>query len=134
LQSPSRLWIAALRLPRPVLDYLDEHGFPIRYSYVKQPWPISMYQTVFATEPGSAEMPSAGRPFTPELVTTLVSAGVQFAPLCCTPASPAWSSTNRRTKSSIACRATPPNASTWRDATGAGSLPLVPPSCARSKR
>ena len=81
LQSPSRLWIAALQLPRPMLDYLDEHGFPIRYSYVKQPWPISMYQTVFATEPGSAEMPSAGRPFTPELVTTLVSRGVQFAPL-----------------------------------------------------
>ena len=33
----------------------------------------AMYQTVFATEPGSAEMPSAGRPFTPELVTRLVS-------------------------------------------------------------
>ena len=40
-----------------------------------------MYQTVFATEPGSAEMPSAGRPFTPELVTRLVSTGVQIAPL-----------------------------------------------------
>jgi S-adenosylmethionine:tRNA ribosyltransferase-isomerase len=36
---------------------------------------------VFATEPGSAEMPSAGRPFTVELVTRLVSAGVQIAPL-----------------------------------------------------
>lgn len=81
LTSPSRLWIAAVQLPSPVLPYLDEHGFPIRYSYVTQPWPISMYQTVFATEPGSAEMPSAGRPFTPELVTRLVSLGVQFAPL-----------------------------------------------------
>jgi S-adenosylmethionine:tRNA ribosyltransferase-isomerase len=40
-----------------------------------------MYQTVFATEPGSAEMPSAGRPFTPELVTRLVSRGVQIAPI-----------------------------------------------------
>ena len=40
-----------------------------------------MYQTVFATEPGSAEMPSAARPFTPELVTRLVSSGVQIAPL-----------------------------------------------------
>ena len=40
-----------------------------------------MYQTVFATEPGSAEMPSAGRPFTPELVTRLISQGVQIAPL-----------------------------------------------------
>ena len=54
---------------------------PIRYSYVPKPWPASMYQTVFATEPGSAEMPSAGRPFTPELVTRLVSGGIQIAPL-----------------------------------------------------
>ncbi|RPJ69995.1 MAG: S-adenosylmethionine:tRNA ribosyltransferase-isomerase, partial [Acidobacteria bacterium] len=52
-----------------------------RYGYVRHPWPISMYQTVFAIEPGSAEMPSAGRPFTPELVTRLVSQGVQIAPL-----------------------------------------------------
>jgi S-adenosylmethionine:tRNA ribosyltransferase-isomerase len=81
LKSPSRLWMAALQLPSPVPQYLDDHGFPIRYSYVKQPWPISMYQTVFANEPGSAEMPSAGRPFTPELVTRLVSRGIQIAPL-----------------------------------------------------
>jgi S-adenosylmethionine:tRNA ribosyltransferase-isomerase len=40
-----------------------------------------MYQTVFATEMGSAEMPSAGRPFTPELVTRLVAAGIQVAPI-----------------------------------------------------
>ena len=40
-----------------------------------------MYQTVFANETGSAEMPSAGRPFTPELVTRLVSSGIQIAPL-----------------------------------------------------
>jgi len=81
LESASRLWIAALTLPSPVLQYLDDYGFPIRYSYVKRPWPASIYQTVFATEPGSAEMPSAGRPFTPELVTRLVSRGIQIAPL-----------------------------------------------------
>ena len=79
--SRSRLWIAALHLPGAVVPYLDEHGFPIRYGYVKKSWPNSMYQTVFATEPGSAEMPSAGRPFTPELVTRLVAHGVQIAPL-----------------------------------------------------
>src|SRR5204863_149591 len=61
--------------------YLDRNGFPIRYKYVPDRWPSSMYQTVFATEPGSAEMPSAARPFTPELVTRLVSRGVQLAPL-----------------------------------------------------
>jgi S-adenosylmethionine:tRNA ribosyltransferase-isomerase len=79
--AASRLWIAALRLPDAVPAYLETFGFPIRYRYVTQSWPASMYQTVFATEPGSAEMPSAGRPFTPELVTALVSRGVQVAPL-----------------------------------------------------
>ena len=81
IDSRSRLWIAAAQLPGGVVPYLGEHGFPIRYGYVKAPWPSAMYQTVFATEPGSAEMPSAGRPFTPELVTRLVSRGVGIAPL-----------------------------------------------------
>ena len=81
LDAPSRLWIAALELAEPVLPYLERFGSPIRYSYVPASWPESMYQTVFATEPGSAEMPSAGRPFTPELVTRLVSSGIQIAPL-----------------------------------------------------
>jgi S-adenosylmethionine:tRNA ribosyltransferase-isomerase len=75
------LWIAALIVPDSVPEYLARFGFPIRYGYVKQPWPTSMYQTVFATEMGSAEMPSAGRPFTAELVTRLVSSGIQIAPV-----------------------------------------------------
>jgi len=62
-------------------DYLERYGFPIRYSYVKQSWPTNYYQTVYVTEKGSAEMPSAGRAFTPELITRLVARGVQFAPL-----------------------------------------------------
>jgi S-adenosylmethionine:tRNA ribosyltransferase-isomerase len=81
LDAQSRLWIAALELAEPVLPYLERFGSPIRYSYVAQSWPESMYQTVFANEPGSAEMPSAARPFTPELVTRLVSAGIQIAPV-----------------------------------------------------
>jgi S-adenosylmethionine:tRNA ribosyltransferase-isomerase len=81
LEAPSRLWMAAPQLAEPVLPYLERFGSPIRYSYVTGSWPGSMYQTVFATEPGSAEMPSAGRPFTPELVARLVSSGVQMAPL-----------------------------------------------------
>lgn len=81
LRSPSRLWLAAMDIGGDVPGYLARHGFPIRYSYVKRPWPSSMYQTVFATEPGSAEMPSAGRPFTAELVTALVSRGIQIAPI-----------------------------------------------------
>jgi S-adenosylmethionine:tRNA ribosyltransferase-isomerase len=81
LVSRSRLWTAAVELPEPIDAYLDEHGSPIRYSHVGTSWPKEMYQTVFATDPGSAEMPSAGRPFTRELVTRLVSRGVQIAPL-----------------------------------------------------
>jgi S-adenosylmethionine:tRNA ribosyltransferase-isomerase len=77
----TRLWIAALDLPQDLHTYLDEHGFPIRYSYVKQGWPGSYYQTVYANEPGSAEMPSAGRAFTPELITRLVARGIQIGPL-----------------------------------------------------
>ena len=40
----------------------------------------SAYQNVYATEPGSAEMPSAGRPFTPEVITRLVAKGVGVHP------------------------------------------------------
>ncbi len=81
--APVRLWVAELRLPRhrSLHDYLNQHGFPIRYGYVKDAWPGSYYQTVYATEPGSAEMPSAGRPFTTELLTQLAARGVQVAPL-----------------------------------------------------
>ena len=76
-----RLAIACLDLDSPLEEYLCRHGRAIRYGYVHEPWPISAYQTVFATEPGSAEMPSAGRPFTAELVTRLVSSGVLVAPI-----------------------------------------------------
>jgi S-adenosylmethionine:tRNA ribosyltransferase-isomerase len=74
-----RLWRA--RLSTAVIPYLLRHGKPIRYSYVSRPWPIEAYQTVFATWPGSAEMPSAARPFTPEIVTRLVSRGIAIAPI-----------------------------------------------------
>jgi S-adenosylmethionine:tRNA ribosyltransferase-isomerase len=77
----SRLWISTLDLTGPLDEYLDRHGFPIRYGYVRENWPANYYQTVYATEVGSAEMPSAGRAFTPELITNLIARGVQFAPL-----------------------------------------------------
>ncbi len=79
--GPTRLWLAVLKLPTPLPEYLKRHGFPIRYGYIKQFWPIEYYQTVYVTEAGSAEMPSAGRAFTPELITQLVAQGMQFAPL-----------------------------------------------------
>ena len=76
-----RLWIATVDLPAPLSGYLDQNGFPIRYGYVTEQWPLEYYQTAFAVEPGSAEMPSAGRPFTSEVIAELVARGIRIAPL-----------------------------------------------------
>jgi S-adenosylmethionine:tRNA ribosyltransferase-isomerase len=80
-EGPNRLWISTLNLPTNLDEYLDRYGSPIRYRYVRESWPASYYQTIYATEVGSAEMPSAGRAFTPELITRLVASGVQVVPL-----------------------------------------------------
>jgi S-adenosylmethionine:tRNA ribosyltransferase-isomerase len=80
-RNPVRLWVADLALPSNVLEYTAQHAFPIRYSYVQRRWPLSYYQTVFASEPGSAEMPSAGRPFTSSAVRRLQRKGVRVVPL-----------------------------------------------------
>ena len=79
--SGRRLWVARLELPCPLLAYLAEHGAPIRYRYVPQQVPLADYQTVFAFEAGSAEMPSAGRPFTHRTLTALVARGIAIAPI-----------------------------------------------------
>jgi S-adenosylmethionine:tRNA ribosyltransferase-isomerase len=81
LKPSETLWLAKINFPQDVDDYLARYGFPIRYNYVKERWPLSFYQTVYATEPGSAEMPSAGRPFTPKLLKRLESKGIRIAPL-----------------------------------------------------
>ena len=81
LSGSDRLWEAELAVPGGVLTWLAVHGRPIRYSYVERSWPITAYQNVYATVPGSAEMPSAGRPFTPEVITRLVAKGVGIAPV-----------------------------------------------------
>jgi S-adenosylmethionine:tRNA ribosyltransferase-isomerase len=77
----SRLWVAALTLPEPLLDFLDRHGAPIRYGHLEGEWPLELFQNVYASEPGSAEMPSAGRPLTAELIARLVGRGIDVAPL-----------------------------------------------------
>ncbi|MFT9671262.1 S-adenosylmethionine:tRNA ribosyltransferase-isomerase [Streptomyces rhizosphaericola] len=81
--SGARLWWA--RVPEGVPGLLRRYGRPIRYGYTERDQPLSAYQTVFAVAApdgsGSAEMPSAARPFTAALVAELVSRGVQFAPL-----------------------------------------------------
>jgi S-adenosylmethionine:tRNA ribosyltransferase-isomerase len=76
-----RLWVATLELPGALHAYLDRVGRPIRYGYVPREWPLSYYQTVFAREPGSAEMPSAGRPFSQRTLAALARRGVGVAPI-----------------------------------------------------
>ena len=80
-------------------DYLARHGRPISYGYLRERFRIEQYQTVFAVHPGSAEMPSAGRPFTPELVTRLVARGSGSRRSHCTPRCPRRSPTKGRWRS-----------------------------------
>ena len=58
---------------------MAQTGSPIRYGYVQQPYPLDAYQTIFAELPGSAEMPSAARPFSPRVLESLRRHGVQIA-------------------------------------------------------
>jgi S-adenosylmethionine:tRNA ribosyltransferase-isomerase len=60
-------------------EFLSQHGQPIRYH--DRAWPLTDYQTVYAREPGSAEMPSAGRPFTRQLLVALAASGVSLVPI-----------------------------------------------------
>jgi S-adenosylmethionine:tRNA ribosyltransferase-isomerase len=62
-----------------LIDQIYRLGKPIRYEYVSAPWDLDYYQTVYATEPGSAEMPSAGRAFTWKLLLDLKHRGIDSA-------------------------------------------------------
>lgn len=77
----SRLWRAHLQVDLDEEQYLARYGRPITYGYLHGRWPLSDYQTIFARQQGSAEMPSAGRPFTDRLVTDLVVRGINVAPV-----------------------------------------------------
>jgi S-adenosylmethionine:tRNA ribosyltransferase-isomerase len=79
--SGNRLVLSRVQTDGPLLEYLDRFGEPIRYGHMSGAWPLAAYQTAYANTPGSAEMPSAGRPFTPELITRLLAGGVLLAPL-----------------------------------------------------
>lgn len=80
----NRLWQAHLTPGRAEADVraaLDRFGRPISYGYLSRHYPLAAYQPIFARHPGSAEMASAARPFTPELVVELVTSGVLLAPV-----------------------------------------------------
>ncbi|QGN34816.1 S-adenosylmethionine:tRNA ribosyltransferase-isomerase [Microlunatus sp. Gsoil 973] len=79
VRDGNRLWRAAVDGPLP--EVLERNGRAISYGYLDRDYPLAAYQSVFAIRPGSAEMPSAGRPFTTDLVTRLVALGMGIAPI-----------------------------------------------------
>jgi S-adenosylmethionine:tRNA ribosyltransferase-isomerase len=79
--SGQRLMLARFCCALLVDEYLERHGDPIRYGHVRGRWPLEAYQNVYAISPGSAEMPSAGRPFTRELISRLVAREITVAPI-----------------------------------------------------
>jgi S-adenosylmethionine:tRNA ribosyltransferase-isomerase len=77
----SRLWRARTDPATATTDYLPRHGRPIRYGYLHGTFPLADYQNVYATEPGSAEMASAGRPFTDRVLVRLMARGIPVVPV-----------------------------------------------------
>jgi S-adenosylmethionine:tRNA ribosyltransferase-isomerase len=77
----SRLWLARIPVEGGVAGWVERVGRPIRYGHLRTRPPLAAYQTIFARDPGSAEMPSAGRPFTHRLLSELATRGVGLAPI-----------------------------------------------------
>lgn len=73
-----RLWF--VRVEGDLRRAMERVGAPIRYGYLEPPYPpLAAYQTLFAQAPGSAEMPSAARPFTTRVVDALRAKGIALA-------------------------------------------------------
>ena len=71
------LWF--VRIIGDVNAVMSRWGEPIHYGYVGEALPLRFYQTIFATMPGSAEMPSAGYPFTRRVLESLRDKGVHMS-------------------------------------------------------
>ncbi|HET9058822.1 MAG TPA: S-adenosylmethionine:tRNA ribosyltransferase-isomerase [Acidimicrobiales bacterium] len=80
-RGSSRLFLAHIHAPVPVVEWLTANGRPVRYGYLESAPHAGQYQNVYALEPGSAEMPSAGRPFSAEVLARLVAQGTAVAPI-----------------------------------------------------
>ena len=74
-----RLWVARLEANTDLTGLLRRFGRPIQYAGLDRRIAIENYQTAFARIPGSSEMPSAGRPFSPNLVAEMVGKGIGFS-------------------------------------------------------
>ncbi len=80
-RSLLHLWLATLHLDEDPISYMNKYGQPIKYVRPDQPYPLSYYQTAFSFQPGSSEMPSAGRGFTEPLLQKLIRRGVRIVPI-----------------------------------------------------
>jgi S-adenosylmethionine:tRNA ribosyltransferase-isomerase len=78
-EAPPLVWVAFDAGGERLAEALHRAGRPVRYAYVPRPWPLHHYQTLFAAAPGSAEMASAGRPFTVQTVRALRDRGIGLA-------------------------------------------------------
>jgi S-adenosylmethionine:tRNA ribosyltransferase-isomerase len=82
LDGGPRIWRARIPVEGGLPGYLRTAGRPITYSYVREQPPLAEYETVFGRPDGglgSAEMPSAGRPFTPAVLDAVRDRGVRTA-------------------------------------------------------
>jgi S-adenosylmethionine:tRNA ribosyltransferase-isomerase len=77
----ARLWRARTDPPVRAVQYLPLHGHPVGYGYLGGEVPLAALQNVYAAEPGSAEMASAGRPVSERVLTRLVARGVPVVPI-----------------------------------------------------
>ena len=111
-EAGARLWRVTPVPGRDRTGYLLEHGRPIRYGYLSGSRPIDDLQNVYGLQPGSAEMASAGRPFTAELLVRLMARGVTVAPIVLQAASPAPRRTSHPCPSGSRCLWTRPGWST----------------------
>ncbi|MEO8110925.1 MAG: S-adenosylmethionine:tRNA ribosyltransferase-isomerase [Ginsengibacter sp.] len=75
------LWIAEFNNDLHVENYLEAFARPIQYEHLEKQYPLSYYQTFFSFHPGSSEMPSAGRGFTPGLIERLLKKGIVIVPV-----------------------------------------------------
>lgn len=75
------LWVTEFNIHEPMHKYLSANARPIQYEKLDRQYPLSYYQTFFSFHPGSVEMPSAGRGFTPGLIGRLLKKGVTLAPI-----------------------------------------------------
>ncbi len=79
--APGRLWLARVSPPADAVGHLAAHGRPIAYPHRRRDVTLGELQNVYALQPGSAEMASAGRPFTARLLVALMARGIAVAPV-----------------------------------------------------